>query len=269
MNYSLKSRETPYRLLDRIIRIHNTPANTDKLILLVEGMYDVPFYEKFCDSKNVRIHFTDGSGKMNSLVPMLVNKGYEYLAIQDSDFKFFGQQKASYQNLFFTDCHDYEMTCFSDAAFSQTFSDRLRQDYGVLIDYSKIDADLFLLSCYKACNMLNSLGVSFKLIDLKVSKQQSIGHAEIQNNLNKNLQQGCVNGFIRGNKNLVDAKYQLHNGHDWLARICHQLNVQNNVAEEDLQDLLVCLYTKNTFCKTKLYKDIALWSSNTHKNVWN
>lgn len=269
MNYSLKSRETPCRLLDKIIRVHNTPVNIDKLVLLVEGKYDVPFYEKFCDTKNVCIHFTEGSEKMDSLVPMLIEKGYDYLAIQDSDFKFFGQQKASYSNLFFTDYHDYEMTCFSDTAFSRKFSDRLQQDYGVLIDYSTIDTDLFLLSCYKACNIFYSLGVSFKLIDSKVSELQSIGHTEIQNNLNGNLQQGYVNGFIKGNKNLVDARFHLHNGHDWLERICYQLNGQNCVVEEDLQDLLVYLYTKNTFCKTQLYKDIALWSNESHKDVWN
>ena len=86
MNYNLRDRQTADRLLDKIIRIHNTPANSRKLILLVEGKYDVLFYQKFCDMKDVYIHFTEGSEKMDSLVSLLVKRKYEYLAIQDSDF---------------------------------------------------------------------------------------------------------------------------------------------------------------------------------------
>ena len=245
------------------------PSNYKKLIILVEGKYDVPFYGKFCDSQNVHIHFTDGSDNMDSLVPMLQKQNFEYLAIQDSDFKFFGQSKANYDNLFFTDYHDYEMTCFADATFSQTYSDRLENDYGVVVDYGKIDSDLFLLSCYKACNMVNSLSVSFKELDQKVAVLQSLGHEEIQKNIVGNLHQGCVMGFIRGNQNLVNLKWHLHNGHDWLNRICYQLNGQHNVDEMDLQDLLVELYSINEFSKTQLYKEITVWSSNAKKKVWN
>lgn len=249
--------------------IHNTPANSKKLILLVEGKYDVPFYWKFCDSQHVRIHFTDGSDKMNSLIPMLQKRNYEYLAIQDSDFKIFGQQKSCFPNLFFTDYHDYEMTCFADATFSQAYSDRLKNDYGIVVNYGKIDSDLFLLSCYKAYNMINSLSVSFKGLDQKVAVLQNLGHEEIQKNIVGNLHQGCITGFIRGNQNLVNVKWHLHNGHDWLNRICYQLNGQHNVEENDLQDLLVEIYSKNEFSKTQLYQDIEKWSNQTHKTVWN
>lgn len=245
------------------------PSNYKKLIFLVEGKYDVPFYGKFCDSQYVRIHFTDGSDNMDNLVPMLQERNYEYLAIQDSDFKFFGQSKANYANLFFTDYHDYEMTCFSDATFSKAYSDRLKNDYGVVVDYGKIDSDLFLLSCYKACNMVNSLSVSFKEIDQKVAVLQGFDHVEIQKYINGNLQQGYVNGFILNNQKLITEKFHLHNGHDWLNRICYQLNSQHNVEETDLQDLLVETYSKNEFSKTQLYQDIEKWSNQTHKTVWN
>lgn len=248
---------------------HNSLVNSNKLILLVEGKYDVPFYRKFCDSQYVHIYFTDGSNKMNSLIPMLLHRNYEYLAIQDSDFKFLGQLKNSSQNLFFTDYHDYEMTCFADATFSQTYSDRLMNNYGIVVDYGKIDSDLSLLSCYKACNMVYSLGVSFKGIDQKVAELQRLDHVEIQKYINGNLQQGYVNGFIKSNLNLITEKFHLHNGHDWLNRICYQLNTMCNVDEEDLQDLLVELYTEDEFRKTQLYKDIVIWSNYVKRKVWN
>lgn len=268
MNYNLRDRQTPDRLLDKIIRVHNTPANSGKLILLVEGKYDVPFYQKFCNMKYVYIHFTEGSEKMDSLVPLLVKRKYEYLAIQDSDFRSFGQQKANYDNLFFTDCHDYEMTCFSDNAFSQAFSDRVMNVYGAPVNYDLIDSDLQLLSCYKACNMVYSLGVSFKLIDKKVSQIPSIDYAIIQSNIVGNLQQGYVNGFVKSLDNLELGRYHLHNGHNWLNRICYYLNSINSVEEEELQELVVSLYSKESFVQTQLYKDIALWESKRRK-VWN
>lgn len=268
MNYNLRDRQTADRLLDKIIRIHNTSANSGKLILLVEGKYDVPFYQKFCDMKYVYIHFTEGSEKMDSLVPLLAKRKYEYLAIQDSDFRFFGQQKADYDNLFFTDYHDYEMTCFSDDAFSQVFSDKVMKIYGTPINYYLIDSDLQLLSCYKACNMVNSLGVSFKLIDKKVVEIQNIDHVCVQSNIIGNLQQGYVNGFIKSNDNLVQEKFHLHNGHDWLNRICFHLNRIGTVDEENLQELLVSLYSKESFVQTQLYNDIVLWEVKNRK-VWN
>lgn len=269
MDYRARNRETPDRLLNQIIMSHNSLVNSNKLILLVEGKYDVPFYKKFCDTQYVHIYFTDGSDKMNSLMPMLQQRNYEYLSIQDSDFKFLGQQKNNSQNLFFTDYHDYEMTCFADTTFSQAYSDRLKNDYGVVVDYGKIDSDLFLLSCYKAYNMINSLSVSFKGLDQKVAVLQNLGHEEIQKNIVGNLHQACVTGFIRGNQKLVNVKWHLHNGHDWLNRICYQLNSQHNVEETDLQDLLVEIYSKNEFSKTQLYQDIAVWSSKAKKKVWN
>lgn len=44
--------------------------------------------------------------------------------------------------------------------------------YGAPVNYELIDSDLQLLSWYKACNMVYSLGVSFKLIDKKLLKSQ-------------------------------------------------------------------------------------------------
>lgn len=268
MNYNLRDRQTPDRLLDKIIRVHNTPANSGKLILLVEGKYDVPFYQKFCNSEYVYIHFTEGCEKMDSLIPLLSKREYEYLAIQDSDFRFLGQQKADYDNLFFTDCHDYEMTCFSDAAFSQVFSDRVMKVYGAPVNYDLIDSDLQLLSWYKACNMVYSLGVSFKLIDKKVTQIPKIDYACIQSNIVGNLQQGYVKSFVKSLDNQLQGRYHLHNGHDWLNRICYYLNSKKTVEEEELQELVVSLYSKESFVQTQLYKDIVLWEEKNRK-VWN
>lgn len=272
MNYNLRDRQTPDRLLDKIIRVHNTPANSGKLILLVEGKYDVPFYKKFCDSEYVYIHFTEGNEKMDALVSLLIQRKYEYLAIQDSDFRFFGQRKATYDNLFFTDYHDYEMTCFSDGSFSQAFSDGMKNKYGASINYALIDSELQLLSCYKGCNMVYSLGASFKALGKKVAEIPIIDHNCIQKNIIGNLQQGYVNGFIKNIDKLVLEKFYLHNGHDWLNRICFHLNkaknVEKKVEEEELQEILVYLYSKKNFEKTRLFRDIAIWESK-HRKVWN
>lgn len=269
MNYNLKTRETPDRLLDRIVRTHNTPTNSHKIVFLVEGWYDVLFYEQFCVSQNVYIHNTDGSEKMDSLIPQLKKRNYMYLAIQDSDFETFGLKKNKDENLFFTDYHDYEMTCFSDSDFSRRFSDEIKNNYNVVIDYSMMSDDLFLLSCYKACNMVNSLKVSFKLIDTYVPVLRNIGHYDIQKYIDGNLQQGFVQGFIRSTSGLNSERYHLHNGHDWLNRICYYVNNNSNskINEDTLQEMLRNLYLLSDFCKTQLYQSIALWE-NAHKKVW-
>lgn len=160
------------------------------------------------------------------------------------------------------------MTCFSDAAFSQVFSDRVMKVYGAPINYELIDSDLQLLSWYKACNMVYSLGVSFKLIDKKVTQIPNIDYASIQSNIVGNLQQGYVNGFIQSLDNQLQGRYHLHNGHDWLNRICYYLNSKKTVEEEELQELVVSLYPKESFVQTQLYKDIVLWEVKNRK-VWN
>lgn len=160
------------------------------------------------------------------------------------------------------------MTCFSDAAFSQVFSDRVMKVYGAPVNYDLIDSDLQLLSWYKACNMVYSLGVSFKLIDKKVTQIPKIDYACIQSNIVGNLQQGYVKGFVKSLDNQLQGRYHLHNGHDWLNRICYYLNSKKTVEEEELQELVVNLYSKESFVQTQLYKDIVLWEEKNRK-VWN
>ena len=63
-------------------------------------------------------------------------------------------------------------------------------------------------------------------------------------------------------------KFHLHNGHDWLNRICFHLNRKGAVDEEELQELVVSLYSKECFVQTQLYKDIVLWEVKNRK-VWN
>lgn len=162
------------------------------------------------------------------------------------------------------------MTCFSDTRFASVFSDRVLEAYGWQVDYALIDSELAYLSCYKAVNMINGYKVSFKMLDTYVSEYEVLGHEEIQSHIEGNLQPGVVNGFMRSNPNLVIEKCHLHNGHDFLNRICYHIcnDIQNRIDEDDLQELIVNTYTEDDFHKTRLYNDVAQWEA-SHRKVWN
>ena len=65
MNYNLKARAgNGLRIVNKIIRVYNTPINNGKIVVLVEGYYDIPFYSKLLDNDAVVLQQTEGCNNM-------------------------------------------------------------------------------------------------------------------------------------------------------------------------------------------------------------
>ena len=62
MNYNLKTRAgNGLRIVNKIISMYNTHLNNGKVVVLVEGYYDIPFYSKLLDNDAVVLQQTEGN----------------------------------------------------------------------------------------------------------------------------------------------------------------------------------------------------------------
>ena len=275
--WDLMVREDVDRIYDRIIMVTNFPKNVDKIVMLVEGKYDKEFYQQFIIWRNVIIFFTGGCERMNALAEILRNDKFEYLGIQDSDFRKLGAQNSGMLNMFFTDCHDYEMTCISDRNILAKMDAELELSPNGIYEedvYSEIE----MLSYYRYCSRMLDMYNGFKAVGKRVCDIDTLDYTFIHSHIEnshpwfKDIQQGYLNGFIANSSHVKTDPYNFHNGHDVLNRIVYKINQEEThpyyeCDEDEIQEVLRKCTDLSDFKNTDLYKDVKAWSAG-HKEVF-
>lgn len=275
--WDLMVREDVDRIYDRIIMVTNVPKNANKIVMLVEGKYDKDFYQQFIIWRNVIIFFTGGCERMNALAEILRNDEFEYLAIQDSDFRKLGVQNSGMMNMFFTDCHDYEMTCISDRNVWAKM-DAVLELSGHGIYENDVYSEIEMLSYYRYCSRMLDMYNGFKTVGNRVCSEAVLDYAFIHGHIEsdhpgyKDIQEGYLNGFIANNGHVKTDSYNVHNGHDVLNRIVYKINQDEthpyyDCDEDEIQEVLRKCTDLSDFKNTDLYKDVMTWSAE-HKEVF-
>ena len=267
--WDLMVREDVDRIYDRIIMVTNVPKNTDKIVMLVEGKYDKMFYQQFIIWRNVIVFFTYGCERMNALTEILRNDEFEFLAIQDSDFAKLGAANTGMVNMFFTDCHDYEMTCMSNGNVWAKMDSELNLSVNGIFE-NDIFSEIELLSYYRYCSRIMDMYNGFKTVGNRICDEDTLDYNFIHNHIDgrhpgfKDIQEGYLKGFIANNGQAKENSYNFHNGHDVLNRIVYKINQDKihpyyDCDEDDIQQVLRECTDLSDFKNTDLYKDVKAW----------
>lgn len=247
----------------------NNPDAQNKVIVLVEGKDDVPFYSKFFKFENVLIVPCFGC----SFVPQIQNylkkkkRIKQCLAIIDSDFSNLSKRDVSEPDCFFTQFHDVEMELISIA---NVFENALRPLGVFTVKYQQRTAllkELYYLSMARYFNMarrqrLTDEGTGLDLRSISVSELSSV---ESINKYFKPTEHKKVSSFkIKAFKRFVEKNrhvdlFQITNGHDFLCRWSYKLNRGGCriFEEEELREALINAYKECYIKNSYLYKKIA------------
>jgi hypothetical protein len=102
--------------VDQIRLSLNSPMGNSLVYVLVEGTYDSRLYSKFFNTQNASVEFVGGGKEqlvkaLNSLITIT----QKVIGICDADFRHIDNDYPNVPCLFFTDCHDIEMTMLHTA----------------------------------------------------------------------------------------------------------------------------------------------------------
>jgi hypothetical protein len=255
--------------LINVIRLKwNSPTGVDRVCILVEGLGDCGVYDAFFDGRSAWLESAVGKGPLKIVLETLNRETKQIIGIQDADFSHLESKHPEIDNLFFTDCHDIEMTMFKaegilKAIFSiQGKGNDMEDIWGDVIEnasyvgyirwYNEQTAsELMFAKIFDKYNAYDLLNEKPKIIQLlnsqSINKKQELKNEDIEN-------------FIVSHK--TDDYYNLCNGHDvidlltknWL----HGANIMSNLKSK---------YQNHHFAKTKLYHDIALWQEQSGYSV--
>lgn len=250
----------------------NSKAGCGIIWLLVEGDSDCRVYSKFVINISVSVEFVQGGKYQLETALKELNKiTNKVLAIRDADFLHLEKTYSDFDNLFYTDYHDIEMTMLSfDSVRNNLFSEY----------HLPCSSDLWT-NILKECSFpgyirwyndnvdcrLNFKKLSFaNLIEYKLPEPISLDQSQLIEDINtrssnkKNLiTASIIEDFINTNK--TDDYLNLCNGHDIVSILSHLAGTQ--VSEKELHRHLRISFRIEDFEKTKLYNQLTEWESTT------
>jgi hypothetical protein len=123
----------------------NSPIGKDLVFVLVEGDDDCKIYPKFFQKDKCRIEQVHGGySQLETAIEKLQQYADRVIGIRDVDFCHITQNYIQYQNLFYTDCHDIEMTMIqNDAVF-----ENILYEYSLQVESVKIKENILLESSF-------------------------------------------------------------------------------------------------------------------------
>ena len=110
-NRSLRSNVNAIDKINDIRFSLNTDIGSKIVWILVEGEDDCKIYPKFFDETKARVEFVNGGkGQLTIALNTLTVETEQVIGIQDADFLHLEKSYPAIKNLFYTDCHDIEIT---------------------------------------------------------------------------------------------------------------------------------------------------------------
>ncbi|MDR3366858.1 MAG: DUF4435 domain-containing protein [Prevotellaceae bacterium] len=241
--------------------------------VLVEGEDDCKIYSKFFAENVTRVEFVNG-GKDQLLIALetLTQETRQVVGIRDADFLHLERNYPSVANLFFTDCHDIEMTMvYSDAAFKNILYEYSLQQEGDEIKQNILTEASFV-GYIRYYNELNTCSINFKGIGYNVDFEDNTHHITLDRScliqeLNQRspdkkitIDENTINQFAQS-KNIQNS-YQLVNGHDFIKILMLRIKKTKNNLNVKADNVAISLrnsYQIAHFRETELYSQLLDW----------
>jgi hypothetical protein len=245
-----------------VIRLKwNSPSGTGRVCILVEGQEDYRVYGKLFDAKSSWLEPTGGKDSLETILKRLTKETKQIIGIQDADFSHLENKEPEIDSLFFTDCHDIEMTMFkAEGVVKNIFSEYgnisdMKDAWGIIIENASYIG--YIRWYNEWTNFGYSIDGIFFKYDIDNLSNEKSRIIEMLNNQSENKKQDLksedIENFIEGHR--TDDYYNLCNGHDVIKLLMKTLSQ----GERNLYTALRLSYQDHHFIKTKLHRDIVQW----------
>lgn len=254
------------------IRLSLNSEEGSKIVwILVEGEDDCKIYPKFFDETKARVECVNG-GKEQLTIALntLTGETEQVIGIQDADFLHLEKSYPSVKNLFYTDCHDIEITMLSfDDVMCNLLSEYRMQDkkediWENILQESSYIAYIRWYNERGGCKILFSglkygdslTAISNGKISLKNQELLQILNVRSHNKIEE-LTSENIDNFIISNK--TNDLLNLCNGHDVTALL--SLLIGGLISHKEFCRHLRLSFTIQHFSQTKLYSNISDWQT--------
>ncbi|MGQ2983660.1 hypothetical protein [Flavobacterium sp.] len=274
--------------------------NKTKNFLIVEGITDQVFFNKFIEKSYCDIEIAFGNLNVIAVVQNLATGGFSgAIGIIDSDFRVINGEIFGEGPIFLSDFHDLEIMFISSDTFSDVLNaynveQKLASQWKSYIDFRMHLFEIVKsIGHLKLINNRNNYKIKFKpdvpdgkyidyskFVDIK--SLAYLGDKELIDTVLKyENQQAKINvdrkTLLEDIKNLdknID-KYHLCNGHDFMQLIALALrknisNLNSNaIGHKQIEREFALAYDSRFFKTTNLYSKIKGWEQNTGKIILN
>jgi hypothetical protein len=237
--------------------------------ILVEGEDDCKIYPKFFEEICTRVEFVNGGkGQLIIALNTLITETEQVIGIQDADFVHLEQNYPNIKNLFFTDCHDIEMTMLSFEKVRNNFFTEYQMSNNAQAIWENILQESSYIAYIRWYNEKNRSEVLFsgikfgenlsEIMNSKIYlKKEKLLNALNNRSVNKKeeLTFEHINNFI--DQNQTNDFLNLCNGHDTTALF--SLIIGGQVSHTEFCRHLRLSFTLQEFSSTKLYSEINSW----------
>lgn len=249
-----------------------SPTYSKQVFILLEGVDDVKLYQKFFNIDTTIMEYCHGRPNAIEILRKLNMANINAICICDSDFDKITNRRVIYDNLFFTDYHDIEMTMlFSNGILKNVlFEYSLQsQDQQILDNAIKESSYIGYIRLY---NLIKGIELSFQGLGLgccisihdRIPKLKKGEYLNIINCRNgKRIT--CIDIFTFQNDYNKLNLYDLCSGHDVTAIIA--LIIGSHVSCKSFCTSLRNSFKLPDFKKTVLYHDINFWQISNHFNI--
>jgi hypothetical protein len=254
--------------IDQLRLSLNSAIGSSLVYILVEGIYDCVIYPKFFDEMKINVEFVGGGKGHVILALQELNKiTKNILGICDADFRHLENDYPPIQNLFFTDCHDIEMTMLSVDSVLYNASAEYRLQGNIQAILCNVLNEIAFVGYARWYNERNMTELKFKGLGLGSFISWNGNNVTLDGNrylyaLNSRSPNKTRSITITDIVNFRQANntsdvYNLCNGHDVTALLA--LIIGNKISHETFCSVLRASFRIIDFNKCKLYANIQIW----------
>jgi hypothetical protein len=270
MNSPQRAR-TPQGFAQSAMRFLSADIGNKRVCVLVEGSSDTRLYPQFFKDVKTRIMMIRSGGKQKLLetLKILTDHTKKAIGICDADFDHLEKNYPSLNTVFFTDCHDIEMTMLNfNAVIDNALKGCLLQDTADAILKTALQETSYMAYA-RWYNAKNVCHFNFRKLDINSLFAISDGTPKldtvkfllelnrVSNNRTMEITPTEIKKFMEAHK--TEDYFNLCNGHDVILVI--MLITGSNIAFEEYQKNLQDSFTIECFMQTNLYKSILDWQA--------
>jgi hypothetical protein len=262
----------------QIIQTMRSPSWNNRVFVLLEGQDDWRIYPKFFDGSRASLEYTGGKGQVLPSLQTLDRDGIIAIGICDADFQNLQNIAPSCPNLFFTDCHDIEMTMLKTVHIlvNALTEYGLQKKANVILQDAMRETEFCAFTRWYS--EYNTIGLKFKGLGLAsflrpdtTGTKLVLSAADYLNAVNKrtnNLKYPVKTTDVSNFMSIhpTNDKYNLCNGHDILQYISLTIwrIFKKTKRNHDLTSYIRVSYSLSDFHTTKLYASVATWQTTNH-----
>jgi hypothetical protein len=211
----------------------NSPIGQELIFVLVEGDDDCKLYPKFFQQDKCNVEQVHGGyGQLETVVAKLQDHADKIVGIKDADFCHLSKTYLQFQNLFYTDCHDIEMTMIQN----DTVFENILYEYSLQTEVKNVKQNILeeasFLGYVRYYNEVKNCSINFRGLSFDGIVTKQNGNIRLQKNhclqeLNKRspnktitIDEDSVKQFILANQ--INDLYQLVSGHDFIKLLQHR-----------------------------------------------